>query len=424
MLRLLFLLLTSFSIQAAPLDDIVLAPGRFTEVAAPPGQAVTVGNGAIVRVSDRGSKIRITAKKIGTTELKIGTKQVRVSVINENVASLFDRLSEVVRVSRGLEIRLENKVIWVRGRLLRWEDWLQLSEVAQASTASYRFAAHVEPEAREKMISDFRIRLRKASLPETSLEIQPQAMALVPTSPAELPKRVQEVLGPFGFSVEPSSSALSLEPLVRVKIVVAEITRNRSLQYGIKWPSSLQAQLLPNLAPTGDPAYLDLSALEQKGEGRVLASPTLLCRSGKEASFFAGGEIPIRLVSVRTSDILWKKYGVILRIKPQADYSGRMSIAIETEVTSLDTSKTADGIPATHTNRIESHFDLSRSRTIALSGLIQRGKGSSSEGLPGLGRLPILGPLFSSQKFNDSESELVVFVTPDIAKEQDDEAPL
>jgi pilus assembly protein CpaC len=420
MIRLLFLLFSAFTVQASPSDEIVLAPGRFTEIGAPPSQLVTVGNGAIVRVSDRGAKIRVTAKKIGTTELKVGARLFRVTVINEAVARLHAKLSEVSASIRGLEIHLENRVVWVRGRLLRWDDWVRLSEVAQASSANYRFAAQIDPESREKILSEFRLRLRKASLPETSLEVQPQAMALVPTTPAELLKRVQEVLGPFGFGVEASSSALSLEPLVRVKIVVAEMIKNRSLQYGLKWPSSLQAQLLPTFSPAGDATYLELSALEQKGEGRILASPTLLCRSGKEASFFAGGEIPIRLISNRSAGVTWKKYGVILKIKPRADFSGRMSIAIETEVTSLDTAKSADGIPATHTNKIESHFDLSRSRTIALSGLIQRGRGESSEGVPGLGRLPILGPLFSSKNFNENESELVVFVTPDIPKDEDE----
>jgi pilus assembly protein CpaC len=147
----------------------------------------------------------------------------------------------------------------------------------------------------------------------------------------------------------------------------------------------------------------------------------LLCRSGKEAEFMAGGEFPVKVSSFRSSEVVWKSYGIRLHVKPLADVSGRMSIAIETEVSELDEShKTDDQIPGLFTNKMQTHFDLTRSRTIALSGLIKSGQSRHSSGLPGLSSLPILGPLFSSQEFKDEQSELVIFVTPEVMKADDD----
>lgn len=403
----------------ASTDQIVLAPGRFADVPAPGGLPVTVANGGVIRVADRGKVVRVTAKKNGTSEIRIGARIVRVTVVNDETARLYSRLQTMTAASRGLRISVENSVIWLRGRLLRWDDWLAVSEVAQDSPVHFRFGAEIEEELRTKVLRELRKRIRDAALPETSIEVKPVARVSVPSNPQELSKRIREVLGPFGFDVQTSSTALSLEPLVRVRIVVAELIKTKTLQYGITWPATLRAQLLPTFGLAPDGFGLDLSALEEKGLGRVLASPTLLCRSGKEASFVAGGELPVKIMNQRRTEVVWKQYGVILRIKPLADYSGKMSIALETEVSALDRVGAVDGVPSVHTNRIESHFDLTSSRTIALSGLIKSDQAESSGGLPGLSSLPVLGSLFSSKSFIDKKTELVVFVTPDIAKDDE-----
>ncbi|RYZ78230.1 MAG: type II and III secretion system protein, partial [Proteobacteria bacterium] len=154
-----------------------------------------------------------------------------------------------------------------------------------------------------------------------------------------------------------------------------------------------------------------------QGKGRILASPTLLCRSGKEAEFLAGGEFPIRMMNLRMQDVVWKKYGVQMKVRPKADSSGRMSIALDIEVSTIDGSRGVDGIPAMLTNRMSSHFDLSKPQTIALSGLIKNEESNRQAGLPLLSRIPVLGALFSSRDFQENRSELIIFVRPSIVKE-------
>ena len=109
----------------------------------------------------------------------------------------------------------------------------------------------------------------------------------------------------------------------------------------------------------------------------------------------------------------------MLKVKPLADFSGRMSIAIETEVSTLEPAP-PDTIPGISTTRIETHFDLVKSRTIAISGLLRNDSSQSAGGLPLLGQIPILGPLFSSRNFREKKTELVVFVTPDIVKPEEE----
>ena len=152
---------------------------------------------------------------------------------------------------------------------------------------------------------------------------------------------------------------------------------------------------------------------------RVLARPNLLCRSGKEAEFVAGGEFPIKIFNYRQQDVVWKRYGIVLKIKPKADASGRISLGLETEVSTIDPAHTVDGIPGMLTNRVASYFDLTRPRTIVLSGLLKNEDSVHNAGVPGLSGLPILGPLFGSKEWKENRTELVIFVRPSIVSEEE-----
>jgi pilus assembly protein CpaC len=128
-------------------------------------------------------------------------------------------------------------------------------------------------------------------------------------------------------------------------------------------------------------------------------------------------------MNYKAQDVVWKRYGILLRVKPRADAAGRLSISLETEVSTLDKSMAVDGIPAILTNRVSSHFDLTKPQTIALSGLLKNEDGNSTEGVPLLSRLPIIGALFSSKDFRENRSELIIFVRPSILKEGDSASP-
>jgi pilus assembly protein CpaC len=294
---------------------------------------------------------------------------------------------------------------------------LDLGEVTKLSAASWRFTALLAPDVKQRARTHFEQLLSYASLNSATLEFEPFATALVSSESSDTAILARKILGPFGFQIEQSGASLMLEPLVRVQIVVAEIKKNKRGAIGIDWPTTLEGQLLPvPKLPYDGVLRFGLNALETQGIGRILAEPTLLCRSGKEAQFLAGGEFPIKVSSFKNQSVSWKRHGVLLKIRPKADSSGRMSIAIEAEVSMIDAANTVDGIPGLLTNRIETHFDLTSSRTIVLSGLIKKEWANSAQGLAGLSSIPVLGPLFNSQEFRDQETELMIFVTPQIAQ--------
>jgi pilus assembly protein CpaC len=391
--------------------EIVLKPGE-TRTLPARGKA-WVEKSKVLQLQDNGRGFVVKGVKPGTSLLKIGQESYDVAVLSPSQEKAWRHLDQAVQKTLNLQLALVEGKVRVQGHLVRWADWEMLYRTCQNRECDYVMEAILQPNfkalAQKKIASLF----KQNGLPPQNLMFDRHIQAMV-SDKGEVAVRVTKLLKALGIQPIISASNLDLEPLIKVQITIAEVRKQDTLKYGIQWPGAYSAQVLPKTAEGLDPQVPVLRFLEENGIAKVLASPNILCRSGKEANFFAGGEFPIRIMNYKMQDVVWKKYGIILNVKPKADFSGKMSISIETEVSSIDVSHTVDGIPGLFTNKIQSHFDLNESRVIALSGLIKSEQAESSQGLPGLSRLPILGPLFSSKDFMDNRTELVVFVKPEV----------
>lgn len=158
-----------------------------------------------------------------------------------------------------------------------------------------------------------------------------------------------------------------------------------------------------------------LNLLAQNGKATFLAQPQLSARNGATASFLAGGEIPYAVTTLAGPTIAFKPYGVKLDIQPRVDRNNIIRAKIDTEVSSIDPS-VGGGVsgPGLLSRKTKTEFNLRAGETLVLSGLLQRTQSTDIDKVPFLGDIPILGALFRSKKFQNKETELVVFVTPTI----------
>jgi len=164
-----------------------------------------------------------------------------------------------------------------------------------------------------------------------------------------------------------------------------------------------------------------LTAMRQNNLLRVLAEPNLTVLSGKEANFLAGGEFPYPVPQTNggsgtTITIEYKKYGVKLNFTPVALGDGRIRLHVAPEVSDLDYSNavTLNGfvIPGLTTRTADTTVELSEGQTLSLAGLLNTRVRATNTITPVLGDIPILGALFRSVRYERSETELVVLVTP------------
>jgi pilus assembly protein CpaC len=164
-----------------------------------------------------------------------------------------------------------------------------------------------------------------------------------------------------------------------------------------------------------------IEALERTGMMRTLAEPNLTALSGKTAKFLAGGEFPVPVASDDNKvTVVFKSFGVATTFKPIVLSDGRISLAIGAEVSELSTEGAVSingiSIPALKVRRAETTLELPSGSTLAMAGMLSDDTRQSVEGVPGLKNLPVLGQLFRSNDFRRRETELVILVTPYLAK--------
>ncbi len=162
-------------------------------------------------------------------------------------------------------------------------------------------------------------------------------------------------------------------------------------------------------------AALDLA--ESEGLLTTLAQPNLTALSGETASFLAGGEVPIPLsTGLGQVSVEFKQYGVSLAFTPIVLDNGRISMRVRPEVSEL----TNEGavrlngfdVPGVSTRRTETTVELGSGQSFMIAGLMRNNQTGSVDRTPGAGNVPVLGALFRSQRFRNSETELVIVVTP------------
>lgn len=244
------------------------------------------------------------------------------------------------------------------------------------------------------------------------------------------------------------------EDQVTLKVTVAEVSRIVMKQLGVnmitsgtsdgiswntftdgisglgKQMSSYQLNVGAALGSTTLNSYLN--AMEQAGVMKTLAEPTLTAISGEKAIFRVGGEF--NLVTGQdvdeddkiTYEVEKVEYGIGLEFQPTVLSPGRISLKIRTSVSEPTTEGSVamgSGGQNNGTNMIsirkrlaDTTVELPSGGSMMIAGLVRDEIRQVSAGIPGLTKLPVLGTLFRSRDFVRNESELVIIVTPYLAR--------
>jgi pilus assembly protein CpaC len=235
---------------------------------------------------------------------------------------------------------------------------------------------------------------------------------------------------------------------VLLKVRFAEVSRSAMTQLGASWISNGYKDVTGRITTGQFPApvfdskeggvvfsdYLNLfvfdlkdqlgaviKALQTQGLFQSLAEPNLVAQSGKEASFLAGGEIPIPIAQGTGGNVAisvqYKEFGIRLTFLPTI-VGDHVQLHVRPEVSSLDFGNAVvlQGfrIPALSSRRAETDIELQSGQTFAIAGLLNNTVATSLQKIPGIGDIPVLGNLFKSKQANKDQTELVVMITPEI----------
>jgi pilus assembly protein CpaC len=164
-----------------------------------------------------------------------------------------------------------------------------------------------------------------------------------------------------------------------------------------------------------------LSLLEGNGLARVLAEPSLVAMSGQNASFLAGGEIPIPVPQgLGSVAVEFKPFGIGLTVTPTILANDRIVLKVAPEASDLDYNNALqlNGtlVPAIITRRADTTVELGDNETFVIGGLVNSTTRSNVDKVPLLGDLPVLGSFFKNLRYTRDERELLILVTPRLVR--------
>lgn len=171
---------------------------------------------------------------------------------------------------------------------------------------------------------------------------------------------------------------------------------------------------------------VQIDALEDQGFARTLSEPNLVALSGQEASFLAGGEVPVPVVGDDGDiSISFRPVGVSLDFTPTVLDGDLINIAVAAEVSEVDAGTTTviAGLESVgfQTRRAETVVELKDGQAFAIAGLLQEEFQDTVNQVPWLGDIPVIGTLFRSTNYQRGQTELVIFVSAHLVTPVDSE---
>ncbi|MEE2678923.1 MAG: type II and III secretion system protein family protein [Myxococcota bacterium] len=166
-----------------------------------------------------------------------------------------------------------------------------------------------------------------------------------------------------------------------------------------------------------------VEAIQEDGLVKILAEPNLVARTGEDAQFLVGGEVPIPVPqsgAIGVITIEYKEFGVGVTFTPTVLGSDRIHMQVSTEVSEPDLTLGAEiagfVVPAFNTRRAATAVELGDGESFGIAGLLRDDVTEVIHRFPVLGDIPILGALFRSTQFEKKATELVIIATPRLVK--------
>ncbi len=232
---------------------------------------------------------------------------------------------------------------------------------------------------------------------------------------------------------------------VVVDVELMEVNRTHLEQYGIPLLSAgaegISAALTPrldtvlqnpyergNLQITGLPGAI-LNLVRSDSDTHVLANPQLRASDGKTATADFGERVPVPVTTFApfaagglaqqpTTTFEYENVGVSIEVLPRIHHDD--SVTLEIKVRLDNVSGTGySGLPTFGNRNVETTLRLRNGETSMIAGLIRQEERSSLSGLPGIADIPVIGRLFGQNSNNLTESDIILTITPRIARRAD-----
>ncbi len=445
-------------------EVISLKAGHSTIIPVPGLTRVAIGDGHIAGVVPIGtSQLIINGKAPGTTSLFIwsgsGRRTYTVSVTDELFDNFAQMLSSAVN-NPGIRVRSYGNNVIVSGTVPDMAQWVNQNNIVSSFMAIAREDKyHIVDvvgvtHSMDTLQSEF-----AASPTAHDLSMEPDGKGNIIVSgyvrdqveEEQVINRARVLAGTYLAADGKVIDRLSVAHIsqISIKVYVLEIDRTGLGDIGLQLQSGVPNPNNPNeinLAPPTFPIFEGgvagllgkalniapffrtvrlvptLNLVLQSGHGRILSAPNLVTTPGSLATFLVGGQIPyVYSTGIGQTSVDWKNYGVQLNVTPTLLPNGSIESNITPDISNLDYQNAVQlngfYIPALKESRLSTDIITAPGQSIIMGGLIEHVSQRTISKIPILSSIPILGKLFQSVNYQNSESDVIFILTPEIVSQ-------
>jgi type IV pilus assembly protein PilQ len=170
---------------------------------------------------------------------------------------------------------------------------------------------------------------------------------------------------------------------------------------------------------TGDPLLLDIriSAGEQMGLTKTISRPRIATLDNKEAKISQGERVPFETTSSTGTQTEFIDAELKLSVTPHITPDGSVSMKIKVTRNSIGSFRSASGTPSISTKEASTEILIKDGETAVIGGIVVSDNSNTKSGIPFFNKIPVIGWLFKSRSVSDTQTELLIFITPTIMKE-------
>jgi len=170
-----------------------------------------------------------------------------------------------------------------------------------------------------------------------------------------------------------------------------------------------------------------INALASDSKAKLLAAPHILVSDNREARIQVGQQVPIITAETYGSTtvapqrtVQYKDIGIILKVKPQINAGGLVTLEVSQEVSTFETLTLYSNETQIILDKTEASSNLvvQDGQTIIIGGLIREDTTRDGSGIPFLRSIPVLGYLFGNVHRKGTRTELIILLTPHVIRDQ------
>ncbi|SNR78578.1 type IV pilus secretin PilQ [Desulfurobacterium atlanticum] len=165
-------------------------------------------------------------------------------------------------------------------------------------------------------------------------------------------------------------------------------------------------------------AELAIKASELTGNGKLVSQPKVVTLDNKEATIEQGMEIPYKVIDENGNiSTEFKKASLILKVKPHVTNDNKIMLDLEIKKDKPNydyVAITGNTEPAIDTRNVKTQIMVNNGDTLVIGGIYEQEKSKSKAGVPLLSKIPLLGWLFKNEVVKNSNSQLLIFITPKV----------